>query len=584
MSDPIPTDIAIVGAGPVGLMLANMLGAAGLRILLVEALPALIDYPRGVGMDDECLRAFQSIGLVEQILPHVTHHHIMRLTTGSGRVFAEFDPQTDEFGWPRRNAFIQPLIDAILARGLQRYPGVRLLFGRTAHGFEQDDAGVTLRLADQAGTIGTVRARYLVGADGGRSTVRNTLRIPFEGKTDPNRWIVVDIADDPIGSPGAYLHADPRRPYASIQLPHGIRRLEFMLFPGEGEDGVVPRDVLNAMLAHVMPHPERINLIRARIYTHNGRLAASFRQGRVLLAGDAAHIMPVWQGQGYNSGVRDAFNLGWKLARVASGICDPALLDSYGGERREHARAMISLSETVGRVFAVRNPALAALRDTLTWGAQRIPAVRAYFMQMRFKPMPSYQEGALHHGTRGAQGARGTRGTHANLPVGRMFIQPRVARADGWQGRLDDAIGANRFALLCWGTNPRALAGTRGDGRPGRARYRHPVDRADDATGRGSQKSSARRSARRPGSPSEEMVRGPGELGGSAPPGSFRCVELRTASAECAHRGPGPRGASDPDGREGPADARTRRRLSACTASDLPAMPTPQQRADTDDS
>jgi 3-(3-hydroxy-phenyl)propionate hydroxylase len=442
---PDEVDIAIVGAGPVGLMLANMLGAAGLSVRVVDALPSLIDYPRGVGMDDECLRCFQSIGLVDEVLPHVMPYQIMRLTTGSGRVFAEFDPQTEEFGWPRRNAFIQPLADAVLIQGLKRFPAVQVLFGNTAEGFSETETGICLTIADQAGHRRTLQARYLVGADGGKSTVRRALDIAFEGTTNPHRWIVVDVANDPVGAPGAYLHADPRRPYCSIQLPHGIRRFEFMLFPGEGEDGEVPRDVLNKMLKRLIPYPDRIDLIRARIYTHNGRLAASFRKGRVLLAGDAAHIMPVWQGQGYNSGIRDAFNLGWKLARVAKGVCGEALLDTYGEERRDHAGAMINLSETVGKVFALRNPALAAIRDGLTWLANKIPSVRAYFMEMRFKPMPRYRQGALNYGPRGFNAAS---------PVGRMFIQPRVATADGWRGRLDDLIGGDRFALLAWGGNP----------------------------------------------------------------------------------------------------------------------------------
>jgi 3-(3-hydroxy-phenyl)propionate hydroxylase len=438
-------DVAIVGAGPVGLIIANTLGAAGLRVIIVDALGKLIDYPRGVGMDDESLRAFQGIGLVQDILPHITHHQIMRLVTGKGRVFASIDPQTDEFGWPRRNAFIQPLIDQVLADGLSRYPTVRLALGHTAQTITQDASGVTLDVLDESGAVHSLRAAYLVGADGGRSMVRRALDIPFEGKTNPNRWIVVDIANDPMGLPNAYLHADPRRPYACIALPHGIRRLEFMLFDDEGKDGEVPRDVLDKMLARVMPHPEKIDLIRARIYTHNGRLAAQFRKGRVLLAGDAAHIMPVWQGQGYNSGVRDATNLGWKLARVASGICGDSLLDSYEAERRDHAKAMISLSETVGAIFATRNPVAVWARDAFTYVANFIPSVKRYFLEMRFKPMPRYKTGAVYFGPAGFNAAS---------PVGRMFIQPRVATEDGWAGRLDDLIGPQRFALLTWGVDP----------------------------------------------------------------------------------------------------------------------------------
>ncbi len=437
-------DILIAGAGPVGLTLANFLGAAGLRVMIAEALPELIDYPRGVGMDDESLRTFQAAGLVDLILPHTTPNHAMRFVTGKGRVFAAIEPRTDEFGWPRRNAFIQPLIDRVLADGLQRFANVELRSGHKITKFEQDETGVTVAMTRVSGVELRVRCAYLVGSDGGRSPTREALGIPFAGKTDTNRWIVVDIADDPLGLPNAYLHADPVRPYASIALPHGIRRLEFMLFDGEGEDGEVPRDVLDNMLARVLPYPARINLIRARVYKHNGRLAERFRDRRVLLAGDAAHIMPVWQGQGFNSGIRDAFNLSWKLALVAKGICGDGLLDTYETERKAHAKAMISLSQTAGTILAMRNPFKVWARDSFTYLANFLPPVKRYFLEMRFKPMPRYREGALNYGAKGFNAAS---------PVGRLFIQPRVALNDGWQGRLDDILGSG-FALLCWGVNP----------------------------------------------------------------------------------------------------------------------------------
>ena len=437
-------DVLIVGAGPVGLLIGNFLGAAGLNVLIVEALPELIDYPRGVGIDDESLRTFQSAGLIEGILPHVTHQQAMRFVNGKGRVFASIDPHTDDFGWPRRSTFIQPLIDRVSADGLKRFRGVELKLGHVVNAFVQDAEGVTATMTDAAGTQRRVRCQYLVGCDGGRSPTREALGIGFAGKTDANRWIVIDIADDPLGLPNAYLHADPVRPYACIALPHGLRRLEFMLFPGEGDDGNVPRDVLNKMLARVLPDPARINIIRARVYTHNGRLADRFRKARVLLAGDAAHIMPVWQGQGFNSGVRDAFNLSWKLALVAKGVCSDVLLDTYEMERRSHAQAMISLSQTAGAILAVRNPVKVWARDAFTYVANLLPPVKRYFTEMRFKPMPRYQNGALNYGPRGFD---------AGSPVGRMFMQNRVALANGWQGRLDDALGAG-FALLSWGAKP----------------------------------------------------------------------------------------------------------------------------------
>lgn len=436
-------DVLIVGAGPVGLLLANLLGAAGQSVIIIEQLPALIDYPRGVGMDDECLRALQAVDLAEKVLPHTTPFQVMKFYTSRGRCFAVIDPRTDEFGWPRRNAFIQPLADAVMAEGLRRFPRVQLRMACTMMALETSLGSVSVRVATAQGAEHTLRVRYVVGSDGGRSAVRKALGIVFEGRTAPNRWVVMDLLRDPIGTPGVHFHCDAHRPYVSIALPHGVRRLEFMLTADEAKDDVVSESSITEMLARALDHPGVVERLRTRVYTHNGRLAGRFRQGRVLLAGDAAHVMPVWQGQGYNSGIRDAFNLGWKLAMVLRGAADDALLDSYEAERREHARAMIMLSETAGRIFAPGNAALALLRDVATRALQAMPAIKRYFLEMRFKPMPRYRIGALHYAN----------GFDPASPVGTMFIQPRVDTMDAANQRLDDVLGAG-FAVIAWGIDP----------------------------------------------------------------------------------------------------------------------------------
>jgi len=305
-------DVAIVGAGPVGLTIANTLGLYGLSVAVIEKLDRIIDYPRAIGIDDEALRTIQATGLAEEVQTHITPDHWMKFVTATGRVFASIEPRTDEFGWSRRNAFIQPEIDRILHHGLERFPNVRVLLGHGLAGFEQDADGVTLNLERAGGEPVALRASWMVACDGGNSLVRRTLDIPFEGRTKPNQWIVVDIRNDPLGTPHVYLCCDPVRPYVSAALPHGVRRFEFMVMPGETEADFEQPENLAKLMRKVVPDPDKVDYIRKRVYTHNARLAARFRQGRVLLAGDAAHIMPVWQGQGYNSGIRDAGN--WPLA------------------------------------------------------------------------------------------------------------------------------------------------------------------------------------------------------------------------------------------------------------------------------
>lgn len=435
--------VAILGAGPVGLSLANYLARQGVQVLVIEKLDQLIDYPRAIGIDDEALRTIQALGLIDDVLPHTTPHHAMRFLTPRGRCFAHIQPMTDEFGFSRRNAFVQPQVDAILLRGLKRYAHAQVLFSRNVDGLEQDDAGVTLHMQGPDGTPESVRADWLLACDGGASYVRRTLNIGFDGSTAPNQWIVVDIANDPLGTPHVYLCCDPVRPYVSAALPHGIRRFEFMVMPGETEEQLSQPENMRQLLAKVLPNPQGpVDLIRQRVYTHNARLAERFRQGRVLLAGDAAHIMPVWQGQGYNSGMRDAFNLGWKLALVVQGKSSPALLDTYQQERRDHAKAMIDLSVTAGHVLAPPHRWQGMLRDGLAWLVDYLPPVKRYFLEMRFKPMPRYHTGAMV-----------PRPDLKDSPIGRMFIQPKVLTEEGHQVLLDEVIG-NRFAVIGWGTNP----------------------------------------------------------------------------------------------------------------------------------
>lgn len=478
-------DIVIVGAGPVGLTIANTLGVAGVKTLVIEKLEEIIDYPRAIGIDDEALRTIQTAGLANEVAAHITPDHWMRFFTADGQCFASIEPRTDEFGWSRRNAFIQPQVDNILYQGLKRFDHVETLFDHGVTGITQDADGVTLQLESGKGQTRTVRARYVAACDGGNSIIRRTLGVPYEGRTKANQWIVVDVRNDPLGTPHIDMCCDPERPYVSAALPHGIRRFEFMVMPGETEEELSKPENMAKLMSKVVPDPDKVDYIRKRVYTHNARLAATFRVNRVLLAGDAAHIMPVWQGQGYNSGMRDACNLAWKLAMVVQGKCGEAMLDTYGQERRDHARSMIHLSEVAGDIFAPENPLVGQVRDKLMLALNAVPPVKQYFAEMRFKPMPRYERGIVVPPERSesrpllggllqrsgdtpmgrllglmAEKKESFIGRVLNgletpqpSPVGRMFIQPRVTTEAGETLLLDDVIGLN-FAVLAWGTDP----------------------------------------------------------------------------------------------------------------------------------
>lgn len=440
-------DVVIVGAGPVGLTLANILGLQGVRTLVVDERDSLIDYPRGVGLDDEALRTFQAIGLVDKVLPHTVPNQILRFFDRNGRLLAEMAPPDARFGWPKRNGFVQPMVDAELLAGLDRFDHVQVAWGHRMEACAETADGVTVALS---GDGNPVTAKYLVGCDGGRSATRRLMGVSFEGTTSATRWLVVDVANDPLGHPNSEVGADPERPYASISIAHGIRRFEFMIHAHESDEQVEEPAFIERMLGRFVPDPQRVDVIRHRVYTHHSRIAGAFRAGRLFLAGDAAHLMPVWQGQGYNSGIRDAANLGWKLAAVIKGQAGDALLDTYDVERRKHARAMIDLSTMVGRVISPTNRRVAAMRDRLIRGASIVPTLKRYVLEMRFKPMPRYEQGAVHH-------------DHVPTPAsptGTLFIQPRVDTREQAGVLLDDVLGTG-FAVLCWNNNPRALLGER---------------------------------------------------------------------------------------------------------------------------
>ncbi|MGN5236550.1 MULTISPECIES: bifunctional 3-(3-hydroxy-phenyl)propionate/3-hydroxycinnamic acid hydroxylase [unclassified Rhodococcus (in: high G+C Gram-positive bacteria)] len=441
-SELAAVDVLIVGAGPVGLTLANILGARGLQVLIAEERDVLIDYPRGVGLDDESMRAFQGIGLAGKVEQHLIPNQILRFVNGDGDLLAEMAPSQAQFGWPRRNGFVQPLVDAELLEGLGRFDTVEVCWSTPMQSLREDGDGVVVELLD-GGALREVRARYVVGCDGGKSRTRHIIGTAFDGVTSSTRWLVVDLAHDPLGSPNSYVGADPERPYASISIAHGIRRFEFMLMDDEHDSEVDDIGFVRTLLGLHIPRPEDAEIIAYRIYTHHSRIAGEFGRGRIFIAGDAAHLMPVWQGQGYNSGVRDAVNLGWKLAAVCAGQADPDLLTTYDAERRGHARAMIDLSTMVGRVISVRDTRLAWLRDRVLRAAAALPTLKRYILEMRFKPMPRYETGAV------------VPLPGKDSPVGRMFIQPEVVTENG-RCLLDEALG-NWFAVLCWNNDPTAV-------------------------------------------------------------------------------------------------------------------------------
>jgi 3-(3-hydroxy-phenyl)propionate hydroxylase len=450
--------VVVVGAGPTGLTLANLLGLYGVSVLLVEQNAATVSEARAVSIDDESLRTLQLAGLVEEAMRDIASSYGSDYVGPNRRSFAAVKPSRSEYGWPKRNAFRQPLLEATLARGLQRHASVTTRFETLCVEHREDGGQVIVTLQDAQGTA-DVACDYLVAADGGKSRTRKAIGATLEGTSfKEENWLIVDLhaTKDPFRE--TRVVCDAARPVLSVPGPHLTRRYEMRLKPGETVAEMEDEARVRRLLAEYGPDAEA-PIDRICVYTFHARIADRWRNGRVFLAGDAAHLTPPFAGQGMNTGLRDAANLAWKLAAVLQGRLGPGLLDSYQPERRPHAKSMIQLAITMGRVMAPHSAMVAALTRGAFTLARAVPGARAWLAQMRFKPKPRLASGFFV-----ADGPLGRR------LAGTMFPQPlvEVVPADPVSAPaptsvpLDEVLGPG-FACLCFGPDPAALATRLGD-------------------------------------------------------------------------------------------------------------------------
>jgi 3-(3-hydroxy-phenyl)propionate hydroxylase len=460
-------DVAIVGLGPTGLTLAHTLGMRGLQVLVLEREPKFYGNARAVYTDGECMRIFQSFGMAHTLAADMLQDVPVQMVLPEGAVLLQIKDTRRPHGWPAANFFYQPSLETALAEGLTRYPNVKVLRGREVTRFEQDASGVEVYHVATEGSgyckpapeprartqplsgEARVRAQYLVGADGGRSAVRTQLGIEMVGKSFPNPWLVVDLK---LKDPADGLHhlpyfnfiCDPALPTVSCVQPNGHHRFEFMLMPGETREHMQHPDTIRHYLSkHI--DVDKFEILRALVYTFNALMAERWREGRVLLAGDAAHMTPQFIGQGMNAGVRDAFNLAWKLDAVIRGQAGDALLDTYERERRPHAHAMIREAERMKEFVSMVNPAGTLLRNALTRLITATPVIGRYVRQGDFIPKPTYAAGSYFGLPRASRCAA----------EGRMMPQPSVRGPDGRRRMLDELTG-NAFVLIGAGVDPRA--------------------------------------------------------------------------------------------------------------------------------
>jgi flavoprotein hydroxylase len=406
-------DVAIVGYGPVGATLAILLGQLGRSVVVLERWPEPYPRPRAVHFDDEVGRIFQSCGVGEELRRITEPADIYEWRNAAGTTLLRFGRVSEQpLGWPLSSMFNQPALEALLDRRARALPTVEVRRGVEVCDLAQDEDAVTLRMTNGD----DLRARYVVGCDGANSTVRDLAALRVHDLGYFYDWLVVDVILDQarIFDPLNVQICDPTRPTTLVSGGPGRRRWEFMRLPHESLDELNDERRAWELLAPWDVHPRNARLERHAVYTFRARYAEHWRAARVLLAGDAAHLMPPFAGQGMCAGVRDAANLAWKLDLVLTDRAREALLDTYEEERLPSARAAIEFSMELGKVICVPDEAEAAARDEAMAAAVGPEPMDA-------PTLPGLAAGLI----------------HAISPnAGQVWIQPTVPR-----GYFDDVHG-----------------------------------------------------------------------------------------------------------------------------------------------
>ncbi|MHA2787644.1 FAD-dependent monooxygenase [Corynebacterium sp. S7] len=436
MSNVDKTDVLVVGAGPIGLIAANLMADQGLNVILAEKNHTTSDLPRAISATDETLRIMEEIGILDKLAPEMLLNTGARYFGRNDQLLAEVHPARMVLGQPGKSQFDQPVMEALLLEAAEKRNKIDLRFDTEVFGVRETGSGVEADLIDGTGKT-TVNAKWIVAADGGRSPMRAQLGITLEGSTQTQKWIVLDIVDSEIKSEAfSEFHCNGSRPVVVVPGVNGRRRYEFMLLPSDSEEVVTTDDFIIDLVSPF----EKIsasNIRRAAVYVAHQRIAATFRRGHTILIGDAAHLMPPFAGQALNAGARDAANVAWKISEIVQHGAPESLIDTYEEERRPHAADMVRLSHLIGKVVMATNRYLVLARDVAVNASGLIPPLKKWITGMRFLKQPHYTSGCV------------VPSSDKTLQkfVGSAVPQPSLTTADGEKTPMDRLLG-NGWSLV----------------------------------------------------------------------------------------------------------------------------------------
>ena len=431
------TSIVIVGAGPTGITAATLLAQYGIETLILDRWADVYPQPRAVHLDDEVFRIVDRLGVAEEFAKISRPALGLRLLDPHMRVLAEFhrDPTHTRHGYPQANMFDQPEFEALLRANLQRYPQARLRCNAEVTDITAIEGGRSrITFTDRPdGTEHVVEGDYVLGCDGANSLVRARIGATMRDLRFEQRWLVIDIATEADLNQWAGVHqvCSPQRAGTFMQIGDVRYRWEFRLLPGETAEDFRTLSALRPLIGAWTSGigDDQLEILRVTEYTFRAQIADSWRRGNTFLLGDAAHLTPPFVGQGMGAGLRDAMNLAWKLAGVLDGSLCPSVLDTYGQERKDHARKMIGLALTVGAAMTAGGKIGDWLRRVVVPRMHLLPGMRTKVTDSVTPPLP---RSAFIHRSHARRQLAGT-------------LCPNVEVVNGQ--RLDTLLG-NGFSLI----------------------------------------------------------------------------------------------------------------------------------------
>ena len=432
-------DVIIVGMGPSGLVLGGLLASYGIEVGIFEKNKSTVKEPRAVSIDDESLRILQCFSLHKAVLKNVSQNYGSHYYDAKGKLFLKVEPNSCENGFFKRNAFDQPTFESTLRKHLEGKKNININFSHTLISIKNETNRVIANFEDSKGIKKSILGRYLVGCDGGQSTVRDLIGVVMRGSTFNQKWLVVDIYNTKNFFRHTQVYCNPKRPSITLPGPNDIRRYEFKLNDGEGSKKL-SEDFTRKLIASVGVDGQA-KIRRSQVYQFHALIGSDWKKKSVFIAGDAAHLSPPFAGQGMNSGIRDVGNLGWKLALAVNMPQSSNILETYFLERKEHCWALIKLAIRMGKIMMPKNSLASFINSTFFRLIKLNKTLLSYMSQMKYRPKPKLKMGLIFF--------HGKETRDDKKLIGTLFPQPLVQDKAGNLSNLDEVLG-NKFSLVCY--------------------------------------------------------------------------------------------------------------------------------------